>query len=382
MSEETPARDAPEDATLEDSGVREARAAAAKATDRRHWVIFAVTGTLLALVAGGVLVALTFDAETWEALARVGPPIAGLLAALMFGSWLAAAGRIQVLTRSMGHRLRFRDALQVAICGEFGVAASPTGLGGTALRLAVLKARGVPIADGSAVVAADLLLDAGVAVLVTVIALPLAFLMPGGRPMAEELTAEVDPRLALWAGGFLAVLALAVVAWRLWSKRRQRNAEPESDTEPEAPAEHLGPWARFRRSLRHGLDRAREGLHRLYRHHPRTVAAGFALAFVQLLCRYSILPLAVVALTGPDARIFALYPLQGLLMMVAHVLVLPGGGGSVELGGAAILALYLPAHLVGAAVLLWRLFTFHWNVFLGGTVFAVTVAREGKRWAD
>jgi uncharacterized protein (TIRG00374 family) len=208
--------------------------------------------------------------------------------------------------------------------------------------------------------------------------------MPGGRPMAEELTRGVDPRLALWAGGFLAALALAVVAWRVWSKRRRRHEEPEpvNETAPEEPAEPLGTWARLRRSLAHGLDRAREGLHRLYRYHPRTVAAGFGLAFVQLLCRYSILPLAVVALAGPDARIFALYPLQGLLMMVAHALVLPGGGGSVELGGAAILALYLPAHLVGAAVLLWRLFTFHWNVFVGGTVFAATVTREGKRWTD
>lgn len=358
----------------------------------RHWVLVAAAGMLLALAAGGVVVALTFEAATWEALARLGPPIAAALAALMLGSWLAAGGRMWVLTRAMGHRLRFRDALRVAVCGEFGVAASPTGLGGTALRLGVLRTCGVPLGDGSAAVAADLILDVGVAILITAVALPLAFVMPGGQPMAEELARGIDPRVAAWAGGILAALALAVAAWKFWSARRRRRppsaaaARPEVDAtsaaEPAEPARRAGTWARLKGALAHGLDRAREGLHTLFRYHPRTIAAGFLLAFAQLLCRYSVLPLTVVALAGPDARIFALYPLQGLLMMAAHVLVLPGGGGSVELGGAAILALYLPAHLVGAAILLWRLFTFHWNVFVGGAVFAATVAREGKRLAE
>ena len=55
-----------------------------------------------------------------------------------------------------------------------------------------------------------------------------------------------------------------------------------------------------------------------------------------------------------------------------------------ELGAGVVLALFLPAPLVGAAVLLWRLFTFHWNLFVGGTVFAVALAREGGRlsWDD
>lgn len=188
----------------------------------RHWVLVAAAGMLLALAAGGVVVALTFEAATWEALARLGPPIAAALAALMLGSWLAAGGRMWVLTRAMGHRLRFRDALRVAVCGEFGVAASPTGLGGTALRLGVLRTCGVPLGDGSAAVAADLILDVGVAILITAVALPLAFVMPGGQPMAEELARGIDPRVAAWAGGILAALALAVAAWKIWSARRRR----------------------------------------------------------------------------------------------------------------------------------------------------------------
>jgi len=369
---------------------------AAPPVSTRRWVAFAISGAVVALAALGVLVALTFDASTWEALRRVGPHIALALAALMTISWLASAGRLWLLTRSVGYPLRYRDTLVAAICGEFGVASTPTGLGGTALRLAVLRSRGVPLSEGSAVVGADLLLDGGVAVLVTVLALPLAFAYPGSRPVVEQLTREMEPRLFVIAGGLLTLITLLAVFWRLSARRRRRREAAETvaetveagtgaaGTRRETEAEEAPPesfFARLRRSTGEGVHRARLGLKTLFRYHPRTVAASFVLAFVQLFCRYSILPLVVTALAGGPVNAFALYPLQGLLLMVAHVLVLPGGGGSVELGGAAALALFLPAHLVGAAVLLWRLFTFHWNLFLGGAVFSVTLAREGRRWA-
>lgn len=427
----------------------------------RRWVALALTGALLALAAGGVLVILTFDDATLEALGRLRPDIALVLAALMLGNWLSAAGRIHLLTRSLGHRLRFRQSLQVAVCGEFGVSASPAGLGGTALRLGVLRARGVPLTQGTAVVGADFILDSGVALLVTVLALPLAFLAPGSRPMAEQiaheiepLTGDIDPHVAAVAGALLAVAVLAGLLWRRYilRKRADRGRQPSAkaaawqageeiaaqmgaavesgegggkdgaegtaagDGEGESgsggmgghtpgerreAADGNGPedaddpddgegageddgragWlTRLRRRAAVALDRVRAGMAALFRYHPRTVAASFLLAFTQLLCRYSILPVVVVALAGPT-NVFALYPLQGLLLIVSNLLLLPGGGGTVELGAGAVLALFLPAHLVGAAVLLWRLFTYHWNLFLGGGAFFLTLVRERRRLA-
>lgn len=372
----------------------------------RRWFALALTGAVLALAAGGVLVALTFDHSTWETLRRVGPPIAALLAALMTASWCAAAGRILLLTRSLGHHLRYRDSFVVAVSGEFGVVATPTGLGGTALRLALLRARGVPLTTGTAVVGADFILDVGVAVLVTTLAIPLTLLFPGSRDLMERLADEVDPRIGMTAGACLALLVVGALLWRWLAARRGATAvarEPEvvrlaeetlSETEADGAAGRAGAgedtgsasggvFSRLRHRLRDSFQRARSGLATLFRHRRPTVAWCFLLAFVQLLCRYSVLPVVVLTLVGPT-RVFLLYPLQGLLMLIAHVLVLPGGGGSVELGAGVVLALFLPAPLVGAAVLLWRLFTYHWNLFVGGAVFAFGLAREGGRlsWDD
>lgn len=371
---------------------------AAESASLRRWIVLAATGAGLALAAVGVLVALTFDDSTWRALRRVGPPIAAALAALMTASWFAAAGRIHLLCRSLGHRLRFRDSLTVAVSGEFGVAASPTGLGGTAVRLGLLRARGVPLTTGTAVVGADFILDGGVAVLVTTLAIPLAFLFPGSRDLMERLADEIDPRLGLTAGAFLTLVVVAAVLWRRLAARRGTEAarEPELVRQAEETLEREtegretdgagaadeassgGPLTRLRHRLGDALKRARSGLRTLFRHRRPTVAWCFLLAFLQLLCRYSILPLVVLTLVGPT-RVFLLYPLQGLLMIIAHFLVLPGGGGSVELGAGVVLALFVPASLVGAAVLLWRLFTFHWNLFIGGTVFFLALLREGGR---
>lgn len=78
--------------------------------------------------------------------------------------------------------------------------------------------------------------------------------------------------------------------------------------------------------------------------------------------------LAPATNTGLGRLLLALHPLQGLINGIAHAAVLPGGGGSAELGGGQALAFFLPTPQVIPAVLLWRLFTFHWNIFLGGLV--------------
>jgi uncharacterized membrane protein YbhN (UPF0104 family) len=351
------------------------------AAPRRRWLLAGALAVLLALLAAGLVTALTFDRSTLDLLAHIHPGLLLGLAALMTSGWLAAAARMHLLARCLGHRLGLRDSFAVAVSGEFGVAVTPVGVGGTALRLATLKGRGVPLPEGTAVVAADLALDGGVAALVTVGALGL-LLAPGRRALAERLgrgltpylsrTSSLpwDPRLALAALGLVGLLIAAGWAARRLGRRRRR---------AETGGESAGRSSWWQRA-RGAAQRVGSDLGTLVQRHPRTLGACFVLALAQLLLRYSILPLVALALVG-HAPVLLLYPLQGLILLLAHLAVLPGGGGSVELAGGLALALVLPPASVGPTVLLWRLFTFHWNVFAGGAAYLVTVASERRRRA-
>jgi uncharacterized membrane protein YbhN (UPF0104 family) len=98
----------------------------------------------------------------------------------------------------------------------------------------------------------------------------------------------------------------------------------------------------------------------------------------QIVTRYSVLPVLVWAFTGESSPSL-LFLVQGTVMAVAHVLVAPGGGGSVELGAGALLTAFLPSRLTGIVVILWRLYTYHLNLVVGGAVFFAWMGTRGRK---
>jgi glycosyltransferase 2 family protein len=59
-----------------------------------------------------------------------------------------------------------------------------------------------------------------------------------------------------------------------------------------------------------------------------------------------------------------------------QVTLLPGGTGGVELGFSALLALWLPATTLAAALIAWRCATYYWNLLAGGLPFMLLVGRH------
>ncbi|HEX2252508.1 MAG TPA: lysylphosphatidylglycerol synthase domain-containing protein, partial [Thermoanaerobaculia bacterium] len=190
----------------------------------RRWLRLALYAALVAMAAGGLVFLLTFDASALGELRRLGPLSVGALALLMVGTWAAGAARLVLLARSLGHPLSGRGGMAVAMGGEFGVAASPTGVGGTVLRIGLLRLYALPMTDATAVAGADLVIDAVVAVVFTLVALPLAFLLPGPRMLLEALAAQLAGHLAKVLVAVLLLLAVAILVWRWVRARRARRA--------------------------------------------------------------------------------------------------------------------------------------------------------------
>lgn len=361
----------------------------------RRWLRLAVYAALVAMAAGGLVFLLTFDASALGELRHLGPWKVSLLVLLMLGTWGAGAARLVLLTRSLGHSLSGRGGMAVSMAGEFGVTASPTGVGGTVLRLGLLRLYGVPMTDATAVAGADLVIDAAVAVVFTLVAVPLAFLLPGPRVLMEALAAQLAGHLTKVLLVALLLVVVAAVTWRVVRARRARRAlamggvaagrsaadammSPGGSAAGGRIAESADAPPGWRQRAAVALARVREGLRALLRHNPRVLASCLALGIVQVACRYSVLPVLVQVLHG-GAPFFALFLLQAVLLTISHALVVPGGGGGVELGAGVLLPAFLPAGLAGIVVLLWRFFTYHLVLLAGGTVFFVTLLRRRRK---
>jgi hypothetical protein len=115
----------------------------------------------------------------------------------------------------------------------------------------------------------------------------------------------------------------------------------------------------------------------IWRHGRGWYLGAFAFCAVQWSCRYGILPVILWALGSPVDP-FALIYLQGILFFIALVVVLPGGGGSLEILSTLVLHPAVGGSTAALAVILWRLFTYYLYILGGSIAAAIQLIRPAR----
>ena len=310
------------------------------------WMRAALRGVVLAMSIGTAVFFFTVRADTW---ARLGEARWGLLAfvpAMVALAWVCNGTRTWLLAPVVTRRIRWREALGVTLSVEFALAATPGGVGGIPVRVALSRRLGIPAEASLAIVAAEVAAD----VIFFSLLWPFAAVAVAGllarSGLGEKLAAgwEAVHPLA-WLAGFGGATALAGVLFvRAWRGRS-----------PDGRLERLADAAR----------RTAGNIARFWRLGKTRFSAAVAVAAVQWCCRYGVLPLTFYAL-GVEAPVLPLMLLQGCLFLVSLLVVAPGGGGSVELLSGAVFPLFAPAALTGPVLLIWRVATYHLYVLAGG----------------
>jgi glycosyltransferase 2 family protein len=328
---------------------------------------YLLQGLALAGVATVGVFIFTVQPETWEQLKGFNIAYIPLLFALSCIAWLCNGARYRIVARALGYTLRFKQALMISLSTEFGMAATPAGMGGTVIRLSMLRRAGVPVAAGGTMMTTDAAIDIAFFLLLA----PIAVFVILREQAFLGLVDEASDFHALGAMGLLLLLLVCLVALlrAAWFHRRLHRAA--AATRFGRRRRLPGRWRHLRwrtsRSIRHIL----EALRFLGRRRKSALASAFALAAVQWSCRYGLLPLILLAF-GIERNPLPLFLIQGLLFAFSLLLVLPGGGGGVEVTAALILRQLVPIPLVAVILLMWRFFTFHLYLLVGGSVFFYT----------
>lgn len=347
-----------------------------RSSTQARLIRWSVQGSCLGIAVTLAIVAYTLGPETLHAVRTLPVCLPFALAGLVGGAWASLAMRIWLVARSLKHPLPYRHALAIALSTEFGVAASPGGVGGTAIRLALLRRVGVPLTAGTAMAAVDAVTDAAFFGVVTVLAVVVFLTDPQWHSILGSF--HVPPS-ALPAALVLAAI-VAVLSRGAW----------KAGCSPRPLQRICGRFAflrkfrlparlrRMRTRSRSGLRRVRRSMLLLVRRRRGILLANFCLACVQWSCRYGVLPVLLLGL-GSHRNPLPLVFIQGILFSISLLLMIPGGGGIVELLSALILPLFLPKPLIGLTVLIWRFFTYYAALVVGGAVFLWTLGRWGVR---
>jgi uncharacterized protein (TIRG00374 family) len=324
---------------------------------------YALQGTVLGVVAMVGVLLFTAAPETIQELKNFPLAYLPLLFGLICCSWMLSGSRIWLLTRSLGYSLSYRRAIAVVLSMEFGISASPAGMGGPVILVSLLRGSGIPLASSASILAADMGVDAIFFLVFTPIGLVVLLKQPIWSSLRGDV-GNVSLGVILIIFIMFGVMALGLVFGKKVRQRVERS--------PLGKKYRLA--ARFRHlryKTKSNLRSSWEAILFLYRHRRLTLIANFILSIVQWFCRYAILPLIVLAFAGVKNPI-PLLLIQCFLFTFGLMLVLPGGGGGIEVVTPLIIRHYVPLTLVGVVLILWRFFTYHLNILVGGTVFILS----------
>ena len=324
---------------------------------RLRWLL-AAASFLAAIIASGLVVRATWPgADGTLAL----PPMALALGAAGFLAELCTrALKIQLSARAVGVPLRFGAALRTCLGGDFGAAITPARSGAEPARFLVLAEARVPAAGALLVLFLELLLE--LCSLVVVVA-ALAWVFRDAGPALGAVTGLLGGYatfvLGVGAAGVLLARHAAAGPPPRWARRVGLRA---------------GRWRAVQRALR-ALRTSVAGARRA---HPLLLAGALAASVAHVLARAAILP-ALVAGAGllePSRAALAPLVLWPLALQYGGVVVpVPSGGGVIEAAFAATLRGAIPASIFGAALVWWRVWTFHAYVVLGALAAGRTVLR-------
>lgn len=306
---------------------------------------------LLAVAASVLVVALTASRQTVASLINV----RWLWLLATAGLWLVAVTldglRLAVLSRTGDRPLTALRTVSVVFIGYFMAAVTPLQVGCLPVQLYVLHGWGNAPGRSSAM----LLLRGGLLYAVLLAAAPLVALGLGAQSALLKVLA-INIALAA-AGGTLLVAASVVFPSRLSTWRANLLRGPAPRRARRLLVWVLGELGGFAGGLKLYLQRGN--------HRHLLLAAALTLAFVATLLGMSVTLLLSLGVQADPLRT------AGLSLVVCTVTLFmptPGAAGIAEVGAAGLFSIVCPRHMLGAYVLLWRLFSFYLGAVIGGIV--------------
>lgn len=315
-----------------------------------------------------IVIILTFNEDTIVAIQQLNPfylLLAFIIHMAAMGFW---AARILVMCRSLGYKVPFRHSFNMVCAGQLIAAITPSQIGGEPVRVHELYKADVPLADATAVVLIERLMEAVLMVLGVIFAMTLFSLVYSNGELPEGLI------IAAWLGTgfFTGLLILLVIIMRkpAFIKKvalkigglfmKKMNAEKiEKITE-----QIVEGVDQFYNTFRFFAGKAKWGL-----------LVGFALTFGLWACEYAVASIILMGLGYPPNVLLSIV-FQLIIAVIMMVPLTPGASGIAELAYAGFYSMIIPSSVIGLFVVLQRMILYYSNIIIGLIASFLIVKRE------
>lgn len=307
---------------------------------------------LLAIVFLSILALPTFwgGKDTLTLITSIPLSYLTLLVLLTAIKWFCLVVRWHILLKQQSYSIKLLRLLSIVFAIDFAAENTPAGTGGLAASLWFFKKEGLPVAHTASYNTLLFIFDLAAVLLIISAALLIALFIPSVTFYWQALTGGVV--ILLGTLGLLASLQNPHWITNISHQLHFSKFLPKS-----LAIKIQNTWNTFLEKLQQLPNLPR-----------RTLVYIFSLQLVHWFIRFSMLFLIILSLGGSIE--WATTALIQLVSGFAGMLTfLPGGFPGTDLSLIALLQLSLPLQTTLSALLLWRLFTYHLSIVLGGTAF-------------
>jgi uncharacterized protein (TIRG00374 family) len=315
---------------------------------------------LISILSIAVIFIFTQDKTTIAVIREIRPGY--ILAALVIHifSFVVWGMRVRVMSFTLGHKINLLKASEIVVSGTFVAALTPSSIGGEPFRIHLLRQDKMPLGQATAVVVTERLLDT----LLMLLAVPFALYL--FRGMLSDSRVDIvlllgvlltAVSLILMLGALLRPLRVKLVINRLlkWMIERFNGKKIGNKL------------SNFSQSIDGVINEFNEGVNLFLTDGRAGLFYGAIFTILYWIVEFSSLPVILMGLNQPPSVLIC-FAAQALLIIIIIVPLTPGSSGVAELAATSLFSVFMPASILGIAVLAWRAFTFYVNILVGGFV--------------
>jgi uncharacterized protein (TIRG00374 family) len=326
----------------------------------KKWILISL---LISFISGVLAIALTFDANTFDAIIQIKSEYIILAVMLHILSLFLQGIRIKSMCEALGYNINLKDATEIVTSSMFIAAITPAAVAGEPLRVHLLNRRAIPLGKATAVILGERLMDG----LLILSLAPIALYVMRGVLAISGANASIDA--ALMIGEIVLLCLFSLLIYGLWNPNHTRKVMYFL-------ANRFTPLFGKKKEtmLPKVLERIDTELEHLHDSVAIFVKEGKYGIFVGMICTicvwaldFSVLPVILFGLNQHFQPLVA-YASQVVLMVIMVVSITPGAGGVAELGASTLFSFFVGSSLLGIVVVAWRAITFYMNLAVGGFV--------------
>ncbi|WP_406662438.1 flippase-like domain-containing protein [Methanolobus sp. ZRKC3] len=322
----------------------------------KKWLLISL---LISFISGLIVILLTFDTGTIDALLSIKPEFILLGICLHAFSYLIWGMRIRVLCRALGHDIGVIKSVEIVTSSALAASITPSSLGGEPLRIHLLNMDRMSLGKASAVILGERLLD-GILIL---------SLAPFSIYIFRNILADSGFETILIVAEFFLVGILLLLMYAIWRPGPTRSFSyfivnritPFFSDRTDAKIEHVI------KKVDNELDNFHESIVLLLKEGRKGLMIAIFGTLLFWVVEFSLLYVVLLGL-NLHVDILAVFASQIIIMLLMVLPATPGASGVAELGAATVFSIFVPSHVLGITVLAWRALTFYMNLIVGSFV--------------